>query len=473
MEEDVQENGPHAKAQRRKENSAFEPLRLCVRFVSSVAFVLCFALFVRCGTLWLTPHVLQNDPDGYWRLAANLVEHGTFGAGDVPTAFRPPLYPLLLTGCAALGDHGRAAVGVLHVLLGVGTVALVLALGRCWGLGRRGAALAALLVACDPILLRWSPQIMTETLATFLATAGLLALTWAGQRGCEADVPSAAKHGLAGVVLGMAALCRPAFLLCALAVAAIWIGRMCGLRMPLLRGSSAESDPPPGTACRQTASHRAVVSFTAFSLGVLLVLAPWAIRNQIQFGRPIVTTTHGGYTLLLANNPEFYEWLHSGSWGNVWQGDRFNADWARRRPSDDLQADRQAYAEAWQTIRAQPGTFLYACAVRIGRFWSPLPHQLTADESPLHRLSRYAVALWYVAEFTLAIVGIWRICTFAISLPPFPFSRSVWLWGFLLVGSLFASHVVYWTDMRMRAPVMPVVAIIAAGGLLCFRKCDD
>ena len=52
-------------------------------------------------------------------------------------------------------------------------------LGRCWGLGRRGAALAALLVACDPILLDSSCRVMTETLATFLTTAGLLALTWA------------------------------------------------------------------------------------------------------------------------------------------------------------------------------------------------------------------------------------------------------------------------------------------------------
>ena len=34
-------------------------------------------------------------------------------------------------------------------------------------------------------------------------------------------------------------------------------------------------------------------------LGLSLVVVPWGIRNLIVFGRPIITTTHGGYTLLL------------------------------------------------------------------------------------------------------------------------------------------------------------------------------
>jgi len=40
-----------------------------------------------------------------------------------------------------------------------------------------------------------------------------------------------------------------------------------------------------------------------------------------------------------------------------------------------------------------------------------------------------------------------------------------WLWGLLLVGCLLAAHTVYWTDMRMRAPAMPVIALAAAAGL--------
>ncbi|MDX1402470.1 MAG: M20/M25/M40 family metallo-hydrolase, partial [Kiloniellales bacterium] len=56
-----------------------------------------------------------------------------------PTAFRPPLYPLLL---AAIGWGDRVpavAVGILHLLLGVATVGLVEALSRRWDLASHGA----------------------------------------------------------------------------------------------------------------------------------------------------------------------------------------------------------------------------------------------------------------------------------------------------------------------------------------------
>ena len=89
----------------------------------------------------------------------------------VPTAYRAPLYPLVLTGCVAAGGFGRVAFEALHVLLGVATVGMMLVLGRWWGLGRRSAAVAAMLVALDPILLKSSTEAMSETLAAFLAVA--------------------------------------------------------------------------------------------------------------------------------------------------------------------------------------------------------------------------------------------------------------------------------------------------------------
>ena len=71
------------------------------------------ALVVRSGFLLLADQNLQADPDGYRRLAENLVAEGTLGdrvpgvdhdsAGTwqatpkfLPTAYRPPLYPGLL-----------------------------------------------------------------------------------------------------------------------------------------------------------------------------------------------------------------------------------------------------------------------------------------------------------------------------------------------------------------------------------------
>ncbi len=145
--------------------------------------------------------------------------------------------------------------------------------------------------------------------------------------------------------------------------------------------------------------------------------------------------------------------------------------------------------------------------------------KLTADETPLRRLSRYTVALWYIAELLLAALGIWQLsrnsysaqrltksvpllgtssaernqppqhCLFQavahgggksiLSMFAWPHRTidstpsSAWRWGLLLIFCLLAGHVVYWTDMRMRAPIMPVVAILAAAGLPCCRSRDN
>src|SRR5205814_9425431 len=51
------------------------------------------------------------------------------------------------------------------------------------------------------------------------------------------------------------------------------------------------------------------------------VMSPWAIRNYRVFGKPVVTTTHGGYTLLLGNNSSFYEWLERDETGLPWDAE--------------------------------------------------------------------------------------------------------------------------------------------------------
>jgi 4-amino-4-deoxy-L-arabinose transferase-like glycosyltransferase len=505
--DDRRESGVPAKAPQREESQSFTPFRLCVSAVGSAVLVVCFALVVRFSMLSLTARALQKDPDGYMRLAVNLVEYGTLGNKQTPTAYRPPLYPLVLTPCVSFSANNAAtlmiAIMALHLLLGVATVGLVFLLGRWWGLGRIAAAIAALLIACDPILLACSSLVMTETLATFLATAGLVALTWVerqrlgwqwnGHPNTEALVESqrprwlpkaSAPSGspprsvdsrlltIAGVVLGLASLCRPAFLLWTLA-AGVVLWWQAFRERPRVGGNGRGL-----TVLRRIAGSLLVPA--AFALGAIIVLSPWAIRNQLQFGRPILTTTHGGYTFYLANNRIFYNWLGYGRWGSVWSADPFNDKWDSQRTGSELHDDRYAYSLAWQAIRAKPGTFLYACLVRIGRFWSPLPHRLMADESPLRRLSRYVVGLWYTVVFLLAIVGAWRLHrssrrSFAEEAAIFesPKRFRPWRWGLLLIACLMVAHVVYWTDMRMRAPIMPVVALFAAAGLAGCRPHDE
>ncbi|HUY93037.1 MAG TPA: glycosyltransferase family 39 protein [Pirellulales bacterium] len=412
------------------ETASADPRRAPIPW--SVWLVLAFAVFIRAGAFNLRHDTLVSDPDGYRRLARNLLGEGVFGNDEKPTAYRPPLYPLLLVPCLAVEDQHLTffAIRLLHVVLGVGTVGAVLWLGARWKLGR-WSLLAALLVACDPILINQSLVVMTETLATCLAALSLVALTRFDER------PSVARAAIVGCCLGLAALCRPTFLPWAglVVVAEAW-------RLPAWSGKAKYGG--------------------AMLAALALTLAPWAVRNQLQLSRPIVTTTHGGYTLLLGNNESYYKFLKTSKRGEVWQSkalEEFDEEGGEGvlnilALNSELEADRSLYDWALGTIRQQPRTFLYASLVRLTRLWGLLPRQV--EGAGRSNALRYATAAWYLAEFILAAAG--------LAVLRGQLLRSPWLWGALLALTFMAVHAVYWTDMRMRAPLVPFAALLAACG---------
>lgn len=433
--------------------------------------LLALGLLVRVGILVLERDALSTDPDGYRALAENLVQHGTFGSQSVPTAYRPPLYPWTLAACVLSGPWSRTAIALLHVGLGLGTVWITCRLGQRWGLGR-GAWVAGALVACDPILLAQSAQVMTETLAALLAAAALLCLTRTAQSASLRDAL------LAGACGGLAVLCRPTFLPWGLLAGLMIVGWAVptGAVGPALpTGAPTGRAHIAGRAVDFAAARRwwAKPTLLVFFLGGLVVaLAPWAVRNHRQFGRPIVTTTHGGYTLLRANNPYFYEHLRRAPWGTAWDSAELDREWLAKAPqgtpADELRADRLAYAEALQNIRNEPGAFALACLARVGRLFGMVPYQTTPAEGTLRRAARYGVGVWYLFEMPLALVGFIVVIGGALrrraGRAEGPNADLGWYSALLLVGCFTAAHALYWTDMRMRAPLVPAMALAAVAG---------
>jgi len=370
-----------------------------------------------------------DDPDGYLPLARSLAAGAGFAIDGRPTAYRPPLYPMVLAPLAwSLG--GRVAWGVagLHLALGAGTIALTALAGRRWGLTRAGAGLAALVVALDPVLVSQGRSVMTETLAAFLAAWSLAALGRPGLRGAAAG----------GLILGLAGLCRPS----ALAVAGLT--------------ALAAALAPPGD--RRHRLTRAIVLAAAAALP----LCPWAARNALALGRPVWSTTHGGYTLYLANNRVYYDEVVRGPPGAVWSGRNQWLWWdAVNRANRGLrepEADRRNRDAALAVIAARPVDFLRATAARLGRFWGLRPAAGVYPDG-----LRLASALWTAPLWVLLASGLCRG-------PTRRWPRAAAAAG--LVG-LTAVHAVYWTDLRMRAPAVPAVALLAASGLRRFNINSD
>lgn len=396
--------------------------------------VFLIALAFRLTIQILTLPSLLADRDAYRRLAQTLYATGTFGVLDpqghpVATAYRPPLYPWLLSWLQGF-DSDLLPIAILHSILGACSVMLTYRIAFRLGLSGLQSLAASALVLFDPILLRQSTLVMTETLATFLGLfAWWLALFL--DRNSTRGIAIGAAIGLAiGATLGIACLCRPT----ALAWALLWGGSE--LRRNPLRAS-------------------------CLLLGCLLVLLPWWKRNQSEIGQGLWATTHGGYTLLLANNPILYEHWET-SWSRQWDDDRFHAWWHAKRleenvraETDEIASDALANALGWQSIRANPVLFFKACAIREGWMWAwwPAEHQA-------HWILRVAIGIWYAITTIAGFVGLIRLLGRAGSEPKF----ACWLPALTLAVSLCLVHAVYWSNMRMRAPIIPVISLLAVYG---------
>ncbi len=362
-----------------------------------------------------------SDPDMYLPIARSLAQGRGFCLWEgVPTANRPPLYPLMLAPLAGSLEGRGLALGLaaLHVGLGLVTIALTYATGRRWGYGPNRAAIAAAIVALDPVVLVQARPVMTETLAACLVAACLAATTVGGRRGAV----------ISGLTFGLAALCRPSLLPGAVLV-----------------GVARAAVGPGGGRGR-------VRDALLFGVALAATLLPWAVRNFIRFGEPIFTTTHGGYTLALANNPAYYADVVDGPPGAVWSGPNQAAwfDQVARATAGltPIEADRLLAAEGWRMLRERPGTFLRASMARLGRFWGVAPAGVVYS-----RALRWGTAAWTVPLWTALAIGLLR--------------PGVWRWPALacplVVLGLTAVHMFYWTDMRMRVPIVPAIALIAAG----------
>jgi hypothetical protein len=442
-----------------------------------LAAILLVAIALRGLLIWLRADELTADRDAYLGLARSVAEARGFcvPGSTVATAFRPPLYPLML-GSLMVAVPAGVAVALINGLLGVAAVWATWRASQCLGLGRAGL-LGALLVGVDPLLLQYTAQPMTETTCAGLVALMLLAMVsdhWHAAR----------REGTVGALFGLLVLCRPTFLPFAGLMVVVWIlerwrDSFVGLRTAELKtenaATNASTSSNPQSEIRNLQSHDADIGKAdnksirlghrrglpwRVAAGTLLVVAPWVIRNQLVFGRPLLTTTHGGYTLLLANNPVFYEEIVDQPWGTVWGGEslaRWQAEQDERLEHDlgprasEIERDARLSAMAREFIASEPRRFVRAVWHRVRSLWSLVPNGDAAGGAT--RWLIYAVG-WYYSLLLLAFA----VGMVVVAMRP---HRVRWWPLYGLVITVQMVHLVYWTNARMRAPLMPVIALFA------------
>jgi 4-amino-4-deoxy-L-arabinose transferase-like glycosyltransferase len=272
----------------------------------------------------------------YYHRVANFLADGmgyispaAFDAGArLPSAEKPPLYPLLLAAESKLGFSSVHAHRLLGPLLGIAAIVLLALVARRVG-GARLALITAALAALDPVLWKWDSHVLSEPLYGPLL-ALLLLVAYA-----VVDRPSAKRGALLGGVIGLAALTRPEAL--------FFVPLLVLLLLAWKR-------------------REAVRPLVAMCLACAVVLAPWVIRNLSAFDR-VMMSNQSAETIAGANCPTTYNGIGIGFWD-------VTCIRPIGTPTED-EADRAAGQKATglRYARHHLGRLPLVVAARVGRTW--------------------------------------------------------------------------------------------------------
>jgi len=244
--------------------------------------------------LFLALRLPNDEPDDgrlYARLAMNVLVHRSYSIDTEepysPTYIRVPGYPLFLAGVySVFGHDNNRAVRVIQAVLDTATCWLIAWLAIAWaplawsGRKRRLLILIALGAAAScPFSAIYVTTILTEVSTTFLVTtcalAGSLALKSNERR------KSLAWWILAGLTGGLATLLRPdsGLLVAGVGFSLVIIAAS---RVARRRISAPDGRDALGGAPREVLT-RALVSGAILSIGFMIALGPWTIRNWRMF----------------------------------------------------------------------------------------------------------------------------------------------------------------------------------------------
>jgi hypothetical protein len=239
--------------------------------LAALAAILLLGLVLRVDYAWEGRAPIY-DAVAYAEIARNLDEGNGFTLGEKatqPASNYSPGLPFLVAGLYKLssGEHERFARIVLAL---IGTLSILFAYLIARRLSGPFAGLVgAGVVAIYPALLEYQGMFMGEPLAAALLSGAVLAMLWAA----GPAVPARERWLIPGLLLGALVLVRPEYLGVSLLLALVVL-------------------------VWDKAQHRIGLFDAAVLLvGVILVIAPWTVRNAIALDRFAPVSTGGGQVL--------------------------------------------------------------------------------------------------------------------------------------------------------------------------------
>jgi len=355
-----------------------------------------------------------------------------------PTAFWPPGYPLLLAGAYTLFGHSAVVAQIMNALLGTATVGLVYLIGvRLFG--RTPGLIAAALVAFWPSLVFYTAVTLSEVAFTFFALLGVLLLIEEAQR-AKGRGRSLRWLLPAGFVLGFASLIRGQALLLPLVLVPFWLA------------SGID---------RRGIAHGIV----ALGLGMGIVVAPWSVRNAIELHEPVLIATNAGIDFWIGHHE-----AATGDFGPTGGDELVYRYPEMSSPEREARVNNDGFREGLTYAVTHPKEELVLPFKKLFWLYYNDEEGLAWNEGHggqefLSSAAREALRLLSNVYY-FAVLGIMALGA------PFWFSLRhpgrVLLVSLVLYWTLI--HLVFFGDPRFHAPIMPVVALLAALPLAAMRS---
>jgi 4-amino-4-deoxy-L-arabinose transferase and related glycosyltransferases of PMT family len=381
------------------------------------------------------PSLQSGETDSWWVIALNLIHgHGYSlcltqyfpfcGPSNQITAMREPLPVFLFTMAAWVGKESLWVAELVEAIIYLAILLSLYFLTREWADARSAVITSFLWVIYLPAL-ELIPQVSGDLFATLCTTLGILFTLRARK------TRSTLHWILAGVVLGLAVLSRSATLVIALL---------------LIGGQTIE-------CWRQHWKPKDIIRPALLISGlVILMMAPWLIRNRLSLGRPILGSSLTGYNLyrhnyMIGKNP-YFRYVGPEEAAQAIK-DLISRRTDLRGDENEAEMDLIYRDEALQIIKAHPAQYVFLSAYRFFPLWFDWK-VAEAYGRPVKRYD-YLIMILQAILLTLAFVGLQK--------------KAVLTWP--MWGSIVAISLAYMAvDARLLyvMPVMPLVVSLSAVG---------
>jgi 4-amino-4-deoxy-L-arabinose transferase-like glycosyltransferase len=376
----------------------------------SVIALLFLAFTIRIAAIAVSDHTLTSDEVDYLQLAESIRLTQSYALDSIPTAYRPPGYPVFIAGIMAV-IPSVTLVLCIQALLETITCFLLYRLGST--VLNQSAGLTAMSIwAFLPGSILMPGLLLSESLFTTLLI-GILTL-WT----------SAPRWNLfGGILLGIGILIKPQFVL----LAALWI--MWRLFNKQWRDALT----------------------VALLAGI--ILAPWIIRNGMVFGEPAITTS-GGVNFWIGNNPEANGSYHIPSVNPL------NAI------HNEIERSNEGYKLGMAFIAAEPMKTIMLAGKKIAYLWSSQHYLVMLSQDGIDPEIRIREQVRRLSPVSLIVMNLPFLLMIVLGIAGFFFlpagqaSFRRLIIALILVWT--AVHIGYFGAARFSYPLYPLFALTAS-----------